>query len=610
MHLLSVVVLAVCAHTVSGFSNGKVRQACKDMMPQHGHEPSPDPPPYNISVDRTTFSPGDRITVTVRVASSGSSSHFKGFLIEARDAGKADNPALGTFVLVDPGVSQLLQCANTQGSGVSHTSDSKKTEVRAMWESPQDPPERVQFLVTVVQKYKVYWVKIPGPVVSLKGGVIPTSPTSSTPTTDHTTSPAVLPTPFSSQGCGSAKSCVRDPVGCDPQTDSQCSFLSFETVDQSALYELSGPADGYVSGQSVLFELSGPAEGYVSFALSLDKWMGNDDVYLCVRDGDKVNIDAAYVSGRSHPEVASQNALWDKAWRLADGVIQCRFRRNVFVPQQDDQSRFSLNQSFYLFLANGRAEDGSIHRHDRQPLISTNQKVITGPPEDLIGSRSPLLIKFHGAFMLTGWMLTVSTGVFMARHFKQDWADSTLMGHKVWFQVHRTLMAVSVVLTCAAFMLPFVYRGGWSKRAGSHPYLGCTVMVLCIIQPIIALLRPAPESSRRFIFNWVHLGTGTFAQILAVACIFLGVQQQALLLPGSWSAGVLAGWLVWSLLLDLVLQIYGRRPRDLNGNEDKERILGTQTIQEGTTFKKVVLVVFILGNVGFLGAMMDAISLV
>ncbi|KAM6953755.1 putative ferric-chelate reductase 1 [Aplochiton taeniatus] len=547
MNLLSMIALALCARTVAGFSNGKVRQACNDMIPQHGHESSTDPPPYNISVDRTTFSPGDRITVTLRAPPSGSSSHFKGFLIQARDAGKPGAPALGTFGLVDPRISQLLQCGNTQGSGVSHTSDSKKTEVKVMWESSQDPPESVQFLVTVVQKYKVYWVKIPGPVVSLKGGtIVPTSPTSSSPTTDQTT-PAILPTPFSSQGCGDAKSCVRDPVGCDPRTDSQCSFLSFATEERS-----------------VRFELSGPAEGYVSFALSLDKWMGNDDVYLCVRDGDVVNIEAAYVSGRKHPEVASQSGLWDKAWRLSDGVIQCRFRRDVFVPQQGEQSRFSLNQSFYLFLANGRAEDGFIHRHDRQPLISTNQKVITGPPEDLIGSRSPLLIKFHGAFMLIGWMLTVSTGVFVARHFKQDWPDRTLLGHRVWFQVHRTLMAVSVVLTCVAFSLPFIYRGGWSKRAGSHPYLGCTVMALCVIQPIIALLRPAPESPRRFVFNWVHLGTGTFAQILAVACVFLGVQQQALLLPGSWSAGVVAGWLIWSLLLDLVLQIHARRLRGKN----------------------------------------------
>lgn len=47
-------------------------------------------------------------------------------------------------------------------------------------------------------------------------------------------------------------------MGCHPELDPHCLFLSFTTDE---------------AGQSVMFELSGPAEGYVSFALSLDKWM-------------------------------------------------------------------------------------------------------------------------------------------------------------------------------------------------------------------------------------------------------------------------------------------------------------------------------------------------
>ena len=67
-----------------------------------------------------------------------------------------------------------------------------------------------------------------------------------------------LPPQFSSLGCGHNKSCLRDPEGCDPESDPHCFFLSFTTDE---------------AGQSVMFELSGPAEGYISFALSLDKWM-------------------------------------------------------------------------------------------------------------------------------------------------------------------------------------------------------------------------------------------------------------------------------------------------------------------------------------------------
>lgn len=67
-----------------------------------------------------------------------------------------------------------------------------------------------------------------------------------------------LPSQFSSVECSQSKSCLRDPVGCDPESDPRCFFLSF-TADEA--------------GGSVMFEVSGPAEGYMSIALSLDKWM-------------------------------------------------------------------------------------------------------------------------------------------------------------------------------------------------------------------------------------------------------------------------------------------------------------------------------------------------
>ncbi|XP_036378251.1 putative ferric-chelate reductase 1 [Megalops cyprinoides] len=588
--LLMLAVMAVCFGTVAGFSNGKVTEACKSMVPNHGHHSSTKANTYSITVDKSKFSPGDQIKVTLSASKSGTT-YFKGFLIQARDTGRPSADAVGWFTLVNNTASQLLKCGHTQGSAVSHTSDAKKTEVQAIWNSPKNAPSSVQFMVTVVQHYKVYWVKIPGPVVS-QAGVTP-GPLPSTTTSAETTAPSVLPGPFSAEGCGTRKSCLRDPVGCDPETDPLCSYLSFTP-----------------EGQTVLFELSGPADGYVSFALSLDKWMGNDDVYLCVRDEHKVDINAAYVAGRTHPVPAAESALTDMSWRTSDGVIQCRFRRNIHIPQ--DHNRFSLNESYYLFVANGRAENGMVHRHDRQPLISTFQKVILGPAENLSGSRSPVLIKFHGAFMLVAWMTTVTTGIIVARYFKNDWPRSALFGQKVWFQVHRALMILTVLLTTVGFVLPFVYRGGWSRRAGTHPYFGCIVMALAVIQPLMAVLRPPPDSSRRYIFNWMHLGAGTMAQIIAVFAIFLGIHQQALLLPGPWSTVVLAGFVVWGVVAELVLEFHSRGHFKIGNKdaEDEEEILSNPKDQsnEGTLFKKVVVAVFLCGNIGFLSVLLYTIS--
>ncbi|XP_073720343.1 putative ferric-chelate reductase 1 [Misgurnus anguillicaudatus] len=535
------VLISLCIHTVISYPHGKVTVACGDMMPVHGHsEPSTKDPPYIISADKSQFSPGDEIKVKLLAKSSETKLYFKGFLIEARNAGNLDE-IVGSFRLISPAISQLLLCDNKDGSAVSHTSDHHKTEVEVVWIAPKDSPSSVRFLVTVVRGYKDFWVKIPGPVVSQNGVAPPPAGTTIGRSTDAktTTASSKLSRSFTSEGCGSQKSCLRDPDGCDPQNDTSCHFLSFSN-----------------EGTSILFELSGPAEGYVSFALSLDKWMGNDDVYMCIRDTNRVDINPAYVSGRTHPVFSSENNLKDTAWRLSDGVIQCSFRRDLLPT--DHPNRFPLDRPYYLFMAHGRAEDGRTHRHDRQPLISTNQKELTGNPEDLTGSRSPLLIKYHGACMLIAWMSSVSAGVIIARYFKPDWPERNILGQKVWFQLHRALMTLTVLLTLVGFVLPFMYRGGWSKRAGLHPYLGCVVMVLAVIQPVMALFRPAPDASRRYIFNWMHFGTGTIAQIVAVIAIFLGIHQQALLLPAPWSTGILGSMVIWFVLADLVLEVHRR----------------------------------------------------
>ncbi|XP_007250476.3 putative ferric-chelate reductase 1 [Astyanax mexicanus] len=602
-----VVLFIVILRSVVCFSNGKVSQACGDMVPMHGYTPSPDPPPGSLTVDKTTFRPGDQIKVTFSSVLSDKKGHFKGFLIEARNARDPDAGTVGSFTLLNPAISQLLNCGDGEGSAVSHTSDSSKTEVQVMWTAPPDPPPNVQFLVTVVQKYKLYWVRVPGPVVTLYGASpLPPLSTAGQATSKTTTSSGTMPRPITSDGCGITKSCLREPAACDPQNDALCYFLSFAKEDDS-----------------VVFELSGPAPGYVSFALSTDKWMGEDDVYLCINEGSQVSINAAYVQGRTHPVIASENVLRDTEGRLVDGVIQCRFRRVVRIPAPN-QNRSNLDEAHYLFMAHGRAENGRTHRHNRQPLISSNPVFITGSPEDLTGSRSPLLIKFHAVFMLIAWMTTVSTGVIIARYFKPNWPDTTLCGQRVWFQFHRALMLVTVLLTGIGFILPFIYRGGWSKRAGSHPYLGCTVMALALIQPIMALFRPAPDSSRRYIFNWLHLGTGTIAQVIAVVAVCLGIHQQALLLPAPWSTGIVAGYVIWFVLADLILEVHRRGLFPIGQffkhfevhteniqTEDKEEILFVpsegQSCIKGPRFKEVVLVVYLCGNLVFLTILLGTI---
>ncbi|XP_063284398.1 ferric-chelate reductase 1 isoform X1 [Pelobates fuscus] len=604
----------------NAYPDGRVTEVCDSMQPRHGRQPQ-DEPQHNITVDKTVFKPGERIKVTL------SGTRFTGFLVQARNADNLDGNAVGSFSLIDGDISQLLTCGNVEDSAVSHTNKKRKEQVAFYWIAPIDgSPVHVQFLASVVEKYKIYWVKIKGPILSQANAPHFTSsqPGSQMLTEKQSSS---LTTRFSSSDCGRNKFCIRDPSSCKPEKMHQCFFLSFTKENQS-----------------VLVEMSGPGEGYISFALSHDQWMRDDDAYLCVKDDQEVQINPAHIKGRTHPEMASPDLLQDRAWRLEDGVIQCSFRRPIKMPSSPE--RFDLNGNYYIFLADGDASDGIISRHLRQPLITSRMYNVTGSPENIGGSRSPLLVKFHGALMFMAWMTTVSIGVIVARFFKPVWPNSSLFGQQVWFQVHRILMVTTVILTCVAFVLPFLYRGHWSNRAGYHPYLGCVVMALTILQPVMAIFRPPPHASRRHIFNWMHWGSGTTARIFAVAAMFLGMDLQALDLPNPWDTYTMVGFILWHVFTDLLLEIHAfcllrtgvgqmqqsgaliktnvfgliilyvslmrkveKRPGDFSKlAEDQVGILNTSHFEnEGHTFKKIVLTIYICGNFAFLITFLAAI---
>lgn len=46
-----------------------------------------------------------------------------------------------------------------------------------------------------------------------------------------------------------------------------------------------------------------------------------------------------------------------------------------------------------------------------------------------------LPLTFAGLIMVLAWMVFSSVGMTIARFFKSEWSDKTILGQKVWFQV-------------------------------------------------------------------------------------------------------------------------------------------------------------------------------
>uniref|UniRef100_W5LYR9 Reelin domain-containing protein n=1 Tax=Lepisosteus oculatus TaxID=7918 RepID=W5LYR9_LEPOC len=92
---------------VFSFPNGSVAISCDSMIPGHtGYVAQTSVPPFSVTTSKSTYAPGDQITVTLETKTSV----FEGFLLQAR---KIDgNSAVGSFISIDMGQCQGLRCNN------------------------------------------------------------------------------------------------------------------------------------------------------------------------------------------------------------------------------------------------------------------------------------------------------------------------------------------------------------------------------------------------------------------------------------------------------------------------------------------------------------------
>uniref|UniRef100_UPI00398EF1E2 putative ferric-chelate reductase 1 isoform X2 n=1 Tax=Pristiophorus japonicus TaxID=55135 RepID=UPI00398EF1E2 len=546
---------------VLGYSHGRVSSVCASMVPSHGSTEQTSAAPYQITANSSTFNPGDTITVTLK---SNSGDNFKGFLLEARAAGSSsDLMPLGTFSTSL--AAQTLNCnvggITHQNSAVSHTSGSVKTQIVVTWIAPDTG--NIEFRATVVKTQPIFWTLVKSetiqrsvtnvtsttarnpsvtnvssttarnpsvtnvssttarnpsvtnvssttarnPSVTNVSSITARNPsvtnvssttarnpsvtnvssaTTRDPRTSLTANTDSNVDSFSSDGCGTTKFCFSNPGRCNPVTDPDCYFMSSVPV----------------SNQGLRFEMSGKANGYISLGFSDDQMMGNDDIYICGTDiSGEIKVQRAYSTGRSPPRIEQLGEVDVMTVANRNGVIQCSFvtRNNISTAQR------AANNMHYLFIAYGAASGGQISKHANIPFIST-EKVDVSVIQRAEGNNGrSIFIKTHAALMLIAWMTTGSIGMIIAKFFKEIGGTKKILGKNIWFQLHLSLMLLTVAITIIGFVLIFVHVKGWSYSAGNHPLLGCIVLGLTLIQPTVAIFRPAPDHKRSRDLRLLHI---------------------------------------------------------------------------------------------------------
>jgi hypothetical protein len=148
------------------------------------------------------------------------------------------------------------------------------------------------------------------------------------------------------------------------------------------------------------------------------------------------------------------------------------------------------------------------------------------------------LIKGHTVCMTLSWGLLVPVGIVMARHLKG--IDRKFAGKKIWFQLHRGIQALALLLMTVGFGFAFSHVNGLTGVAhfvGNfplHSLFGLLILLLGWFQPFNAFLRPHPHPDRtdddswfcdrRTCWEWLHKSTGYVAAVLGLLnCILGGV---------------------------------------------------------------------------------------
>ena len=130
----------------------------------------------------------------------------------------------------------------------------------------------------------------------------------------------------------------------------------------------------------------------------------------------------------------------------------------------------------------------------------------------------------HGSLMIIGWGFLLPTGVASARLLKHR-------PNALWFKIHRIMQIFGLVVAIcgwAVALAEFDVFVGPGTGSYNHGVLGMTVMILGLLQPLNALIRPHPPEAgekrplKRLIWEIVHKSSGYIAVILAAVTICYG----------------------------------------------------------------------------------------
>lgn len=404
-----------------------------------------------------------------------------------------------------------------------------------------------------------------------------------------------LPRAFDLDGCGSSKGCWAVPPGCRVGSGEANATRSRQCA--CAVAWRVGPT-GEVALQlhALLDDIKrSPWTGrYVAVAYSNDDKMGDDFVVDCVAKPDgSVSAHLSFNDLTSNQRLfeASKILISNVSGSIVDNQLYCSISlSNVQTKfhQIAEKDRFKIfdihHNSYYLQIAKGATkpnfgfdlgihgtQDGSLFPWISTELVAMKESktVRSMKQTDVPRYLQYLFVKVHGISMLFGWWVFGTVAMLSARFCKFVSPNYKLLGTAPWFQIHRALMIVSIVLQLVAFALIFIQAGTLKTCSHTcdykdyalkmHTILGISCTAAAFVQPFMAWARPSPTGRNRSFFNWLHWFVGTGSWIIACVTIFLapnlgkaGLRKRYRYLSDNIMAAYVGSFVIATLLLEIL----------------------------------------------------------
>ncbi|KJH51227.1 hypothetical protein DICVIV_02592, partial [Dictyocaulus viviparus] len=370
---------------------------------------------------------------------------------------------------------------------------------------------------------------------------------------------------FSFDGCNVTQSCWFHPPECDENNLGKCiSGVQWSMVPDGIRIVL----------QTYVNDLDSIRPYYAALGFSYNQRMASKILKIehkCCQTiyyASKI-INRKIIDYKAKCLKASSVLLEDGNILLENGLLTCNMKLLLDKTSLiSNETKFMIHdleaQPYYLLFARGNADPWTLEKdihsvNDNAQFPWITQKMVSFCRGDNCTSTSLYFLKdgiqsrverywryriavLHGVALIVSWWVLGSSAILIARYFKPLFPRRKLLGTAIWFQLHRDIFIISVILQILAVIFIF-WQAGWvwyqcsyrctlqdfSKKM--HAITGMIATVLAVLQPIFAFLRPSPDSKYRFIFNWGHWLIGMTAWSFATGSVSHSGATMLLSLP-------------------------------------------------------------------------------